>query len=180
MDSFAIQVMYNSLVDSASVFFHSSIFRVFEFFAAIYVIILFVDIVLLVVQRGPGKNWRQMRYGVDIPSELVNRKDKMKEQWGKVKRRLESENESEYKVAIIEADAIIDDLIARMGYKGANLSERLANIPQGQLAELGEMKEAHEIRNRIIHEENFKVDREFAKGVLKKYEHLLNHFEALD
>jgi hypothetical protein len=93
---------------------------------------------------------------------------------------LESENESEYKVAIIEADTIIDDLITRMGYKGSNMSERLANIPEGQLAELGEMKEAHEIRNRIIHEENFKVDRDFAKGVLKKYEHLLHHFEVLD
>jgi len=180
MDSFAIQIFYNNFVQIISGFFHSSVFQVFEMLAGIYVFIVFVDVVLLIIQRGPGKNWRQMRYGIDIPSELVSKKDKMKEQWSKVKKRLESENESEYKVAIIEADAIIDDLIARMGYKGANLSERLANIPQGQLAELDEMKAAHEIRNRIIHEENFKVDRELAKGVLKKYEHLLRHFDVLD
>ncbi|MFA6383608.1 MAG: hypothetical protein WCX17_04260 [Parcubacteria group bacterium] len=180
MDSYTIQILYNSIVRGISDFFHSSVFQVFEFFAAVYVIILFIDLVLLIIQRGPGKNWRQMRYGVDIPSELVTKKDKMKEQWSKIKKRLESENESEYKVAIIEADTIIDDLITRMGYKGANMSERLANIPEGQLAELGEMKEAHEIRNRIIHEEDFKVDRDFAKGVLKKYEHLLHHFEVLD
>jgi len=175
-----MQMLYNNFIQGIANFFHSSVFQIFEVLAAIYVAILFVDVILLIIQRGPGKNWRQMRYGMNIPSELLSKKDKMKEQWNKIKKRLESENESEYKVAIIEADNIIDDLIKRMGYKGENMGERLANIPEGQLVELGEMKEAHEIRNRIIHEEDFKIDRGFAKEVLKKYEHLLHHFEVLD
>jgi len=67
-----------------------------------------------------------------------------------------------------------------MGYKGANMGERLANIPPGQLSELPAMKEAHEIRNRVIHEEDFQVDKELAKDVLSKYEHLLREFQVLD
>jgi hypothetical protein len=180
MDPYVIQILFNNFTQEISNVLNSTAFHVFEFFAAIYVGILLINIILLIIQRGPAANLRQMRYGMNIPSELVSKRDKMKEQWGRIKGRLESENESEYKVAIIEADSIIDDLIARMGYKGTNMGERLASIPAGQLDEMDEMKAAHEIRNRIIHEEDFKVDREFAKDVLKKYEHLLRHFEVLD
>ncbi|MFA6974140.1 MAG: hypothetical protein WC238_05410 [Parcubacteria group bacterium] len=161
-------------------FYHSSGFLVVKFLVGIYVLIVFIDLVLLVVQRGVGANIRQMRYGMNIPSELVSKKSKMKARWDKVKKRLEVGSEAECKVAIIEADDIIDDLIARMGYKGNNMAERLANIPDGQLNELGEIKEAHEIRNRVIHEEDLVVDKEFAQDVLRKYEHLLRHFEVLD
>jgi hypothetical protein len=180
MDIYSIQNFFNALSDDMVLFYHSGTFLFIKILIGIYVAIVFIDVVLLIVQRGPGKNWRQMRYGVDIPSEFVTKKGKMQASWDKIKKRLESDNESEYKVAIIEADNVIDDLIKRMGYKGADMGERLAGIPEGQIVELAEIKEAHAIRNRIIHEEDFQVNKELAKEVLKKYEHLLHHFEVLN
>lgn len=180
MDIYVIQVIIARLMKEISAFYHSSTFFIIEILVAIYVIIVLLDVILLLVQRGIGNNWRQMRFGLDMPSELVNKKYKIKESWIKIKKRLESDNEAEYKVAIIEADLVIDDLIKRIGYKGDNMAERLANIPEGQLNESEMIKEAHEIRNRIIHEDDLVVDREFATEVLLKYEHLLNYFEVLD
>jgi len=177
---YAIQIIFTKLTAGILSFYRSPSFVVVEIIVGIYVLIVLIDIVLLILQRKVGANWRQMRYGVDIPKEFVTGKSKMKIVWQNINKRLEGGNQAEYKVAIIEADNIIDDLLKRMGYKGANMAERIAGVPIGQLEFLGDIKEAHDIRNRIIHEEDFVVDKEFAQEVLKKYEHLLRHFEVLE
>lgn len=176
---YAVQVIINRLVAEIVDFYHSPTFLFLEILVGIYTAIVFIDIVLLVIQRQPLANWRKMRYGVDIPKEFVTGKKSMKAKWSKIKKRLESDNSAEYKVAIIEADDIIDDLIKRLGYGGENMGDRLANIPEGQIENVSEIKEAHEIRNRIIHEEDFEVSKELAQEVLGKFEHLLDHFEVL-
>ena len=90
------------------------------------------------------------------------------------------ENESAWKVAIIEADNLIDDLIRRMGYKGENLSARLEGINPGQIENIDELRKAHEMRNRIIHEEGFKLDKKTAEETLGYYENFLRYFEVFE
>lgn len=175
-----ISTIYAILLKDIQNFYHSGAFTVIKFILAIYVLVLLVDLVLLLVQRGVAGNLRQIMYGMNMPKELVSKKNKLRLQWDKIKKRLESPNESEYKVAIIEADNVIDDIIRRMGYKGDNLSERIQNVPAGQLEHLDEIRAAHEIRNRVIHEEDFAVSREQARDVIGNYEHFLRHFEVLD
>jgi hypothetical protein len=175
-----IPTIYPILIQEILNFYHSATFLVIKYIIGIYVLVVFVDLVLMLVQRGIGGNVRQILYGMNLPPEITTKKIKMKARWNKIRKKLESGNEADYKVAIIEADSAINDLIRRMGYKGENMLERIKDIPAGQLDKLDEIKEAHEIRNRIIHEEKFKVNRKDAEEVLGKYEHFLRHFEVLD
>jgi hypothetical protein len=161
-------------------FYNSGAFAVIKFILGIYTVVLVVDIVLLLFQRGLGADFREGLLGVNVPKELIKKKDKLKLEWGKISKRLESGNVSEYKVAVIEADNLIDDLIKRMGYQGENMKERLNVIPAGHLNNLEEIKAAHEIRNKIIHEENFSLSKEEAKKILHDYSELLRMFEVLD
>ena len=160
-------------------FYDSPFFSVIKFVLGVYGIVIIIDIVLLLIKRGVAGNVREAMIGVNIPRELVTKKNKMRARWDKIKGRLKSENESEYKVAIIEADSLIDDLVRGMAYPGENMGERLDSMPEGQIESRQKLREAHEVRNRIIHEENFQVSREYAKDVLKKYEALLEEFEVL-
>lgn len=175
-----ITTIYNLFINDALNFYHSTTFMVIKYAIGIYVLVVFVDLVLMLAQRGIGGNVRQILYGMNLPPEITTKKAKMKARWDKIKKRLESGNEADYKVAIIEADSVIDDLIRRIGYKGENMMERINNIPIGQLDKVDEIKEAHEIRNRVIHEEKFRVNRKTAEEVFTKYEHFLRHFEVLD
>jgi len=111
---------------------------------------------------------------------LGNKKNKLRAKWAKVKAKLKSKNESDYKVAIIEADKIIDDLIARMNYKGENMGERLDNITPGQIENIEDLKRAHEIRNRIIHDESFVLTKAEAEKTLDYFEDFLRFFMVLD
>lgn len=175
-----ISIVYSIFIREILSFYHSTAFLAIKYLIGVYVLVVFVDIILLLFQRGVAGNVRQILYGMNLPPEITTKKAKLKARWDKIRKRLESGNEADYKVAIIEADSVIDDLIRRIGYKGENMIERIKDIPGGQLDRIEEIKEAHEIRNRIIHEEKFEVSRKTAEEALAKYEHLLRHFEVLD
>lgn len=174
------EIIFRALIKELLDFYNSSAFFAIKIILGIYALILFIDIVLLVIQRGFSSNLRTSILGTDMPVEFTTKKDKLRKRWGDVKKRLEAEKESEYKVAVIEADAIIDDLIKRMGYAGGNLGERLAAVPIGQLENISDMAEAHEIRNKIVLDGSFEISREEAKKTLEKFESLLRYFEVLD
>jgi len=161
-------------------FYNSTFFSVIKFLLGIYVVVLLADIILLLIQRGLGGDIRNTIIGMNIPSELTTRKNRLVKKWNKVKKEMESENESTWKVAIIEADNIIDDLIKRMNYPGENMGERLAGINPGQIENIEELKRAHETRNRIIHEENFKLSKKQAEKIIGYYENFLKYFEVLN
>ena len=74
-----------------------------------------------------------------------------RERWQKIETLFASNSESDWRVAIIEADSMLDEFVRSLGYPGANLGERLKNtnpqfFPTIQLA-----WDAHKIRNEIAH-----------------------------
>jgi hypothetical protein len=168
------------IIDLAKVFYASGTFLVIKIFLGVYVIVMLIDLVLLLKQRGLGGDIRDTLVGMNIPPEFANKKNKLRVKWAKVKEKLKSRNESDYKVAIIEADNIIDDLIARMNYKGENMGERLDNITPGQIENIEDLRKAHEIRNRIIHDENFILTKEEAEKTFEYYEDFLKFFMVFD
>ena len=161
-------------------FSQTNFFAVIKFLLGIYAVVVLADIFLLLIQRGLSGDIRDTRFGMNIPKEFVTGKNKLKKNWEKIRARLEVGNESAWKVAIIEADNLVDDLITRMGYPGENMGERLAGINPGQIENIEELKIAHEVRNRIIHEKDFRVEKEKAQEILGCYENFLKYFKALE
>lgn len=161
---------------SFSGFYNSPFFYVVKIILGIYIAVLFVNIVLIIILKGLGANIRMMLKGMEMPAMP---KGRIKKRWEKIKKRLETENISQYKAAILEADNIADKLIEKIGYKGKNMAERLEQIRPGQLYKLEELKKAHQIRNQIIHEADFKVDKKTAEEIIGIYEGLLKNLELL-
>lgn len=159
-------------------FYNSQFIFVVKILAGIYLAVLFIDIILLLILHGVSSSVRTGLRGMDIP--LVT-KSKMQKRWEKIKTRLDSGNPSQYKVAIIEADVIADEMLAGLGYKGSNMAEKLEQVGTAHLDDhLEALKGAHEIRNRIVHEENFQVDERLAKAVFGVYENFLRYLELLN
>lgn len=168
------------LLGIATQFYNSFFFSVVKFFIGIYVIVLVVDLILLLMQRSLGSDFRETVLGINIPRELASKggKKKLAKKWNLIRARLDTGQDAQYKVAIIEADNVIDDLVKRMGYDGKNMAERLDNIPSGQLDHIEELKKAHEIRNIIIQDDNFILDKKSAEEVMALYEEFLKYFDV--
>lgn len=143
----------------------------------IYFLVLVLDIIMLIILRDVPSNLRVGIKGMNISTVT---KSKMQKKWEKVLQRLESDNPSQYKVAIIEADEIADKILDGIGYKGANMSEKLEQVGVAHLDDhLEALKGAHEIRNRIVHEIDFDVDKRMAEAVIGVYENFLKYLDFM-
>jgi hypothetical protein len=156
-----------------------AIVRTVKFLLFVYVVVLFIDIVILISFRGVGRDLRMNLYGTDQRPVFFSRPRKAERQWDKIFARLESGNPSEYKVAILEADALADTIMASSRWTGSNLGERIAAVHPGQIESIESLREAHAVRNRIVNEAGFEVNREEAERVLGLYARFLEEMELL-
>ncbi len=95
---------------------------------------------------------------------------KMEKVWRKIVARLDSGLESEYKLALIEGDNMLNDVLKEMAFSGESLGERLEKVTLSTLPNLPEVKQAHQVRNSIIHDPNYKLSADEAKKALLAFE----------
>jgi len=102
------------------------------------------------------------------------------ERWEVVESHVNSNNPGEWRLAIIEADSMLDDVIKKMGYEGESLGERLKAIDQSDLSSVQSAWEAHKVRNQIAHEgSGFKLDHREAKRIIGLYEKVFKEFKYI-
>ncbi len=102
------------------------------------------------------------------------------ERWDVVQNHLDSDNEADWKFAVIEADNILDELVRKMGYDGEDLGERLKAVEPSDFQSLRSAWEAHMVRNKIVHESSgFKLTYAETKRVIGLYEQVFREFEYL-
>lgn len=154
----------------------SVLFALVVLFLKIYSTVLLVDFVLILFNRNLGHDYKKLRYGAVRPLMSPAAAEK---RWKEITSRLDGQNISHYKVAVLEADAFIENLIGQMGYEGKNFKERLEHIPDGKIISLQSLREAHEVRNRIVREEDFALSHDDAKETLTKYQKLLEELRLL-
>lgn len=138
------------------------------------VILIVYQIILL--RKRLHQPLEMLTESIDAP-ELP--KKKITKQWEAILARLETEQESEYKMAVIEADKILDDLLEKIGYEGENMAERLKQITPAQMVHINEVWEAHKLRNRIVHEPDFHLTCPQARRAIEIYQKALEDLEMI-
>jgi len=107
-------------------------------------------------------------------------KTKENERWEVVRMHVASNVPSDWRMAIIEADNILDDMVKRMGYEGKDLGERLRAVEPSDFLSIHSAWEAHKVRNKIAHEGlGFEISQREAKRVIDLYEQVFREFEYI-
>ena len=99
--------------------------------------------------------------------------------WEKIIKRLEKGVESELKLAVIEADDLLKDVLERVGYSGETLGEKLKQLSKATLPNLDEVWEVHQIRSNIAHDPTYRLNFVQAQKLLAVYKKALLNLEAL-
>jgi hypothetical protein len=99
------------------------------------------------------------------------------EHWGNVLSHLFSQHASDWKLAIIEADTMLEGLLDQLGFKGESLGDKLKSANQESFPNLTSAWEVHTIRNRIAHEGlAFELSQHEAKRVIALYEQIFHGY----
>ena len=116
--------------------------------------------------------WARFKYNLDVTEFFTFRPygvRRISKQWAKIEKRLDSGDESEYKLAVIEADDIFGEILKRLGISGKTLSERLLNITPTIIPNLDDVISAHQTRDSIVHDPNFKLSLNEAQKILEVF-----------
>jgi len=100
--------------------------------------------------------------------------------WVRIEEHFYKGGENDLKIAIIEADKLLDEALREAGIRGVNPGERLKNVKRGQLPDVEAVWQAHRVRNQIAHEANLRLKRDIAERTLKIYEEALRALRLID
>ncbi len=106
-----------------------------------------------------------------IDVEEIEAKEKMV-QWQVVLNHANAENPAEWKLAILEADNMLDEILESEGYRGDSIGEKLKAMDPTDLLSYSDAWEAHKVRNQIAHEGAATMDfsKKTARDTIGKFE----------
>lgn len=104
---------------------------------------------------------------------------KIVKQWNKIKSRLDLSSEAEHKLAVIEADNLLNETLERMGYDGDTVGEKLKQITSIRLPDIDQILEAHKIRNNIVYDPDYQLSLDQGQRALEIYEKTLQELQVL-
>ncbi|OGZ06054.1 MAG: hypothetical protein A2845_01385 [Candidatus Lloydbacteria bacterium RIFCSPHIGHO2_01_FULL_49_22] len=100
--------------------------------------------------------------------------------WSRVETYMTSLNPSDWKIAILEADNILDEVVERMGYIGETLGERMKKIEASDFPYLEDAWTAHKTRNSIAHKgTDYELSRSEAERVINMYHRIFTELGYL-
>lgn len=100
--------------------------------------------------------------------------------WEKVQEHINSANAGDWRLAILEADILLDELLDAMKYRGESIGEKLKKIERSDFTTLDFAWEAHKIRNQVAHEgSEFLLSEPEARRVIKLYEAVFKEFQYI-
>ena len=100
--------------------------------------------------------------------------------WKHIRERLLSDNTSDWKLAVIEADIYMDRCLDDNGFHGDTTGDKLKQVTPDRLPSIQIAWEVHKIRNRIAHEgANFVLTMPEARRMISYYEIIFTDLHAI-
>ncbi len=100
--------------------------------------------------------------------------------WERVLAHVESQNENDWRLAILEADIILADLLGMLSLPGDTIADKLKAIEQSDFTTIDKAWEAHKVRNQIAHEgADFQLSQREARRVVELYRVVFEEFKII-
>ena len=149
--------------------------------AKIFCILISVSVIIFIIYVWFTTPWLKRLVIWDLMEFFTFRPyviKKIDKQWMKILQRLESELETEYKLSVIEADLLLNDVMKRLGNEGKNLNEKLERVKPGVFSQLQTLKEADQVYQNLVYDTSYHLTQSDAKRIVAEFERALSELEA--
>lgn len=158
---------------------YSTPFIILQVVSFLLIVSLFIFYIHLMF-KGEIVQFRSAIYKEALTKAPAVSKGKVTSKWSLIQKRISSNDEAQWKVAILEADAVLDNLLIVLGYQGNTMGERMENIKPGHFTYLDEAWRAHKVRNFIAHDPSYTLSKEIAERVVEVYRKIFDEFNILN
>jgi hypothetical protein len=101
---------------------------------------------------------------------IVSPKEVVNSNWKEIRNLANSENPSDWNMAMIRADGLLNETLHNLGYEGDTMADRLKIVDPTRLISLDRIWSAHRLRNNIVHGPPQNYPRETIIQALQSYE----------
>lgn len=106
----------------------------------------------------------------EITTRIAPPQEELAANWQDITALAASDNPSDWNMAVLRADAQLDDMLSHLGYDGETMADRLKIVDPTKLTSLDRVWSAHRLRNAIAHDPLEQHTRETIIHSLKSYE----------
>lgn len=100
-------------------------------------------------------------------------------QWEGIEARMSTNDEAQWKLAILEADGMMDEIIKDMGFRGETMGERMKGIIPSEFPDLDNAWRVHKVRNYIAHSPDYTLKRPVAEATIDIYRRIFRELKVL-
>lgn len=94
--------------------------------------------------------------------------------------RLEENRDSEWKLAVIEGDKLLEEALTQAGFPGEGVGDALRQLDRTKLTRVNEAWQAHRLRNDIVHDPQKTVTAFEARAALENYAAVLRELGVIE
>ena len=101
--------------------------------------------------------------------------------WAKILEQAQSDSEQHWRLAILEADIMLNELLDLRGYKGDTMADKLKQVERADFNSIDDAWEAHNVRNTIAHEgASYQINNREARRIISLYEKIFREFKIIE
>lgn len=147
-----------------------SIFGIIEVIGYGIIILCIGGIIYYIIALGETKKRSDAAFDSHFITQKTVTSNDHTQRWDKVVGAIRSSDEQLWRVAIMDADTILEEVVSRMGVPGETLGEQLKNLGN-QVVWIDAAWEAHKLRNILAHEGGrYQLNQREAYRAFKMYE----------
>lgn len=126
---------------------------------------------------------KQERLRFEAAQETVVARDVPRSQlrWSRIMQEAGSEDEQKMRLAILEADIMLNELLDSLGYKGETMGDKMRTVEKANFNTIDLAWEAHRARNAIAHQGSaLSLTAREARRIIGLYERVFREFRFID
>lgn len=101
--------------------------------------------------------------------------------WQRVTEQANSSSPESWRLAILEADIMLSELLDLQGYRGETMADKMKRVERGDFNSIDAAWEAHKVRNRIAHEgAAHELSAREVRRVISLYEKVFKEFKYVE
>lgn len=149
------------------------------FFSSAVSLLLIIFIIYTIFRAR--KIYSTQRKSLKPNKKTVEKKEEEKlknEKWEVITAHINSENQNDWRLAILEADIALGEMLDKLGYRGESIGEQLKSVDKSDFTTIDDAWEAHKIRNLIAHEgASFLITEREVKRVIALFKKVFDEFD---
>ncbi|MBU1146067.1 hypothetical protein KKD80_00775 [Patescibacteria group bacterium] len=145
------------------------LYSLIKFIGGLLAVIAFIFLIYR-AYKGIATFFKSREYDLD--------KQGIKKRWQEIEKMLDQPGEMNYKLAVMEADKLLDYVLKSMSMSGKDMGERI-RFASFRFNRLKKVWWAHVLRNQLVHEATFSLNHSTAKRAIKTFERALRELGAL-